>query len=72
MLRLAANGQCRENPMNRSTPHRYRWSFTLAAALVGAIAIGLPASAPAASYPDHLIKLIVPFGPGGPPDVARS
>jgi tripartite-type tricarboxylate transporter receptor subunit TctC len=43
---------------------------TLAAAsLAGAILFALPASG-AAGFPDHPIKLIVPFGPGGPPDVA--
>jgi tripartite-type tricarboxylate transporter receptor subunit TctC len=56
--------------MNHSTPPRYWWCVALAAALTGAIAIGLPGSAPAASYPDHPIRLIVPFSPGGPPDVA--
>jgi tripartite-type tricarboxylate transporter receptor subunit TctC len=39
-------------------------------ALAGVIALCLPAIAPAASFPDKPIKLIVPFGPGGPPDVA--
>ncbi len=39
-------------------------------ALAAAIALGLPAAAVADNFPDHPIKLIVPFGPGGPPDVA--
>lgn len=39
-------------------------------ALAGAVALGNPGSGRAASFPDHPIKLIVPFGPGGPPDVA--
>src|ERR1700728_4937044 len=34
------------------------------------LALGLPARAPAGTFPDHPIKLVVPFGPGGPPDVA--
>jgi tripartite-type tricarboxylate transporter receptor subunit TctC len=38
-----------------------------AAAIVIAIALGPALAAP---YPDHPIKLIVPFGAGGPPDVA--
>jgi tripartite-type tricarboxylate transporter receptor subunit TctC len=42
----------------------------LPAALATAMALGIPASGGAASFPDHPIKLIVPFGPGGPPDVA--
>lgn len=41
-----------------------------AVALAGTIALGLPRPAAAATFPDHPIKLIVPFGPGGPPDVA--
>jgi tripartite-type tricarboxylate transporter receptor subunit TctC len=39
-------------------------------ALAGALVLGVPSSAAAATYPDHPIKLIVPWGPGGPPDVA--
>src|ERR1700728_5033635 len=39
-------------------------------ALAAAIALGLPAAAVANNFPDHPIKLVVPFGPGGPPDVA--
>ena len=39
-------------------------------ALAAAIALGLPAAAVADNFPDRPIKLIVPFGPGGPPDVA--
>ena len=39
-------------------------------ALAGIVALGVPTVAPAATFPDHPIKLIVPFGPGGPPDVA--
>jgi tripartite-type tricarboxylate transporter receptor subunit TctC len=39
-------------------------------ALAAVLALGLPARAPAGTFPDHPIKLIVPFGPGGPPDVA--
>jgi len=56
--------------MNRSKPHWRRWRIGIPIALAGAMALGLPASAPADTFPDHPIKLIVPFGPGGPPDVA--
>lgn len=44
--------------------------FCTGAALVlaGALAFGLTAAAD--NFPDKPIKLIVPFGPGGPPDVA--
>ena len=43
----------------------------LAAFIVAALsAILMPSQAPAGDYPDHPIKLIVPFGPGGPPDVS--
>ena len=39
-------------------------------ALAGALTFAAAVGARAAGYPDHPIKLIVPFGPGGPPDVA--
>jgi len=39
-------------------------------ALAAALAVSLPAITRAAPFPDHPIKLIVPFGPCGPPDVA--
>jgi tripartite-type tricarboxylate transporter receptor subunit TctC len=53
--------------MNRFVASRIR----LAAALfVAAFAIVPPSTAPAGDFPDHPIKLIVPFGPGGPPDVS--
>ncbi len=38
--------------------------------IAGAIVLGVPMVGSAATFPDHPIKLIVPFGPGGPPDVA--
>ena len=41
-----------------------------AAALAAAIVLGGPSQSAAANFPDHPIKLIVPFGAGGPPDVA--
>jgi len=46
------------------------WSG-LASAVFAALLAGLmPSLAPAGDFPDHPIKLIVPFGPGGPPDVS--
>jgi len=39
-------------------------------ALAAAIALGLTSPALADNFPEKPIKLIVPFGPGGPPDVA--
>src|SRR5580704_15705732 len=39
-------------------------------ALAAAIALGLSSAAVADNFPERPIKLIVPFGPGGPPDVA--
>jgi tripartite-type tricarboxylate transporter receptor subunit TctC len=45
-------------------------SRSMAALIVaGTLALGLATPA-AADFPDRPIKLIVPFGPGGPPDVA--
>jgi tripartite-type tricarboxylate transporter receptor subunit TctC len=38
--------------------------------MAAAIALGIATPGTAAGFPDHPIKLIVPFGPGGPPDVA--
>src|SRR5580704_11123613 len=42
----------------------------LSFALAGTVALDDSASGTEAAFPDHPIKLIVPFGPGGPPDVA--
>jgi tripartite-type tricarboxylate transporter receptor subunit TctC len=52
--------------MDRS---KARWRRLLVGVII-AFASGLPTIAPAATFPDHPIKLIVPFGPGGPPDVS--
>jgi tripartite-type tricarboxylate transporter receptor subunit TctC len=38
--------------------------------VAGMLALGLPTAAAADDFPDKPIRLIVPFGPGGPPDVA--
>jgi tripartite-type tricarboxylate transporter receptor subunit TctC len=56
--------------MHRATAQRHGRRARLIMALASALAIAIPAGAGAADYPDHPIKLIVPFGPGGPPDVA--
>lgn len=42
----------------------------VALAVAGVVTFGLAAAASAATFPDRPIKLIVPFGAGGPPDVA--
>lgn len=55
--------------MNRSPERAGRLVTAVGAAAIAAL-LGAPASALAAGFPDHPIKLIVPFGPGGPPDVA--
>ena len=55
--------------MGRATT---RWGglYVATVALAAAIALGLASHVTAATFPDHPIKLIVPFGAGGPPDVA--
>jgi tripartite-type tricarboxylate transporter receptor subunit TctC len=39
-------------------------------AIVSALLVGSASDANSAGFPDRPIKLIVPFGPGGPPDVS--
>jgi tripartite-type tricarboxylate transporter receptor subunit TctC len=56
--------------MNRSWTFWRGWSVGTLVALAGAFALSLPAAASTATFPDHPIKLVVPFGAGGPPDVA--
>ena len=55
--------------MGRATT---RWGkrYIAPVALAAAIALGPASHVAAATFPDHPIKLVVPFGPGGPPDVA--
>jgi tripartite-type tricarboxylate transporter receptor subunit TctC len=53
--------------MNRFVASRIGLTRLLFAAVSTII---LPSIAPAGDFPDHPIKLIVPFGPGGPPDVS--
>ncbi len=49
---------------------RLRLIAALAMALAGTLAVCTELVAAAENFPVHPIKLIVPFGPGGPPDVA--
>jgi tripartite-type tricarboxylate transporter receptor subunit TctC len=42
----------------------------LPSAIITLAAVGLASVGAAENFPDHPIKLIVPFGPGGPPDVS--
>ena len=56
--------------MQRATARRRGLHLRPIIALAIALAVAIPAIVRAAGFPDHPIKLIVPFGPGGPPDVA--
>jgi tripartite-type tricarboxylate transporter receptor subunit TctC len=56
--------------MHRAAARRRGLHSRLIMALASALALFIPSGVSAAGFPDHPIKLIVPFGPGGPPDVA--
>ena len=59
--------------MQQGMARRRRLHVSLIAGLIaigGALTFAVSVAARAAGFPDHPIKLIVPFGPGGPPDVA--
>ena len=56
--------------MNRSIASRARKYVIVSVVVAAALTLGRPSVAAAAGFPDRPIKLIVPFGPGGPPDVA--
>jgi tripartite-type tricarboxylate transporter receptor subunit TctC len=49
---------------------RRGFSAWAAATVAGALLLSVGCDANAAGFPDRPIKLIVPFGPGGPPDVS--
>src|SRR4029077_3904680 len=63
--RLCRTALNRERSMRRSMPREFG-----PIALAAALALGLPSAAVADNFPEKPIKLIVPFGAGGPPDVA--
>src|SRR6202050_1142378 len=56
--------------MRCSTPRSAAFSAWAALAVAGFLSLSLACGANAAGFPDRPIKLIVPFGPGGPPDVS--
>jgi tripartite-type tricarboxylate transporter receptor subunit TctC len=56
--------------MDRSIARRHLLCAGAALALTGTKALTVPVRALADNFPDHPIRLVVPFGPGGPPDVA--
>jgi len=56
--------------MNRSIARGIGPRAALPIVIAAIIAAAEPSGALAENFPDHPIKLIVPFGPGGPPDVA--
>jgi tripartite-type tricarboxylate transporter receptor subunit TctC len=56
--------------MNRRETRGIGLHAILPAAIAGIVAIGLVSTHAAENFPDRPIKLIVPFGPGGPPDVS--
>ena len=53
--------------MRRSTLPATGWAVV---AVVSGLLVGSVCDANSAGFPDRPIKLIVPFGPGGPPDVS--
>ena len=56
--------------MGRSIVRSVGFSACATVAAVGALLLGIACDANGAGFPDRPIKLIVPFGPGGPPDVS--
>jgi tripartite-type tricarboxylate transporter receptor subunit TctC len=56
--------------MNRGVARGIRRLAILPAAIASIAATGLASVHAAENFPDRPIKLIVPFGPGGPPDVS--
>jgi tripartite-type tricarboxylate transporter receptor subunit TctC len=56
--------------MTSSVARGFGRAAAIPIAFAAAIALGLTSAALADNFPEKPIKLIVPFGPGGPPDVA--
>jgi tripartite-type tricarboxylate transporter receptor subunit TctC len=56
--------------MRRSAARTVEFKPWVAVAIAIALLLGVACDASAAGFPDRPIKLIVPFGPGGPPDVS--
>jgi tripartite-type tricarboxylate transporter receptor subunit TctC len=56
--------------MRRSAARTVEFKPRVAVAVAIALLLGVACDASAAAFPDRPIKLIVPFGPGGPPDVS--
>ena len=57
-------------PVRRSTARSGGFKAWAAGAVANAVLLGVACDAGTAGFPDRPIKLIVPFGPGGPPDVS--
>src|SRR3954454_24754685 len=75
----AAIRKCRDTPADRASPWHYggkpeetsmRRRILLAAPSLLAAGATLPAGARAETWPDHPVTMIVPFAPGGTPDIA--
>ena len=56
--------------MQPTIARRHRLHARVIVALAGTLTLAAALPAAAENFPDHPIRLIVPFGPGGPPDVA--
>lgn len=68
VVRLTAAGS-RRNPTPTDAMRHARWA-AIVSLLCGVCALAWPAPARADSYPERLIRIVVPFPAGGPTDVA--